>query len=64
MGIKIKNSFIIETNAKRVKNYLLSKALRYEEVSDAEIKKVYGMVDKEFDEAVNKLLADGDVDKT
>ncbi len=64
MGIKIKNSFVIETNAKRVKNYLLSKALRYKEVSDAEIKKVYGMGDKEFDEAVDKLVKDGDVDKT
>ncbi len=64
MGIKIKNSLIIETNANRIKSYLLSKALRHEDVSDAEIKKIYGISDKEFDEAVDKLLSDGDVDKT
>ncbi len=63
MSIKIKNSLIIEANAKRIKNYLLSKALRYEKVLDAEIKKVYGMDNKEFDEAVEKLVTDGDVDK-
>ena len=63
MIIKIKESLIIETNAKRVKNYMLSKALRKEEVSAAEIKKVYGMGDKEYAEAVDKLIKDGAVDK-
>ena len=63
MAIKIKDSLVVETNAKRIKNYLLSKALRHEDVSDAETKKVYGMDDKEYAEAVDKLIKDGAVDK-
>ena len=42
---------------------MLSKALRKEEVTAAEIKKVYGMGDKEYAEAVDKLIKDGAVDK-
>ncbi len=64
MGIKIKDSFIIETNANRIKSYMLSKALCHEDVSDAEIKKIYGISDKEFGEAIDKLLKDFDLEKT
>lgn len=63
MGIKIKDSFITEVNSKRIKGYLISKALRKEAVTDAEIKKVYKMADVDFDVAVDKLVKDGIVDK-
>lgn len=64
MIIKIKDSFVVEANSSRIKGYLLSKATRIEDVTDAEIKKVYGMADKEFNAAVDKLVSDGVVDKT
>jgi len=63
MSIKIKDSFVTEANSNRIKGYLLSKAMRKEEITDAEIKKVYGMGDTEFDLAVKKLVEDGVVDK-
>jgi len=62
MAIKIKESFVTEANASRIKGYLLSKALRKEEVSESEIKKVYGMNDSEFGAAVDKLVVDNVVD--
>ena len=63
MTIKIKDSFVTEANSNRIKGYLLSKAMRKEDITDAEIKKVYGMDDKDFGTAVNKLVKDGIVDK-
>lgn len=63
MTIKIKDSFVTEANSNRIKGYLLSKAMRKENVTDAEIKKVYGMGDTEFDAAVDKLVKDGVADK-
>jgi hypothetical protein len=63
MTIKIKESFITEANSNRIKGYLLSKAMRKEEVTDAEIKKVYGMGETEFKAAVDKLVKDGVADK-
>ena len=62
MAIKIKESFVTEANASRIKGYLLSKALRKEEVSELEIKKVYGMNDADFEAAVVKLVLDKVVD--
>lgn len=64
MTIKIKDSFVTEANSNRIKGYLLSKAIRKEDVTDEEIKKVYSMADKEFDTAVDKLVNDGVVEKT
>lgn len=63
MIIKIKDSLVTETNSNRIKAYLLSKALRKEVVSDAEIKKVYGLSDADFDTAVDKLVSEGIVEK-
>ena len=63
MTIKIKDSLVIEANSSRIKAYLLSKALRKEDCPDAEIKKVYGLDDNDFKAAVDKLTADGDVEK-
>ena len=63
MTIKIKDSIVTETNSNRIKGYLLSKALRKEPVTDAETKKTYGLTDKEFDAAVDKLIKDGAVDE-
>ena len=63
MAIKIKVSLVTEANSNRIKSYLLSKAMRKEDTTAAEIKKVYGMADKEFDAAVDKLVKDGMVEK-
>jgi len=63
MTIKIKDSLVTEANSNRIKAYLLSKAMRKEEVTEAEIKKVYGLSDADFNTAVDKLKADGVVEK-
>jgi hypothetical protein len=64
MKIKIKNSFVTEANSNRIKGYLLSKAMRKEDVTDAEIKKIYKMSDADFDAAVDVLVKDGIAEKT
>jgi hypothetical protein len=63
MTIKIKDSLVTEANSNRIKAYLLSKAMRKDEVTNAEIRKVYGMGEAEFNAAVDKLVKDGVAEK-
>jgi len=63
MGIKIKDNYVLEKRCAQVQAYLLSKALRNEDCTDDEIKKIYNISDADFDAVVDVLVKDGIVEK-
>ena len=63
MGLKIKDDYAAKARSERIKGYLLSKALRKEECTDAEMKKIYKMSDAEFDAAADILIKEGVAEK-
>lgn len=63
MGLGIKDKYITEANSNHIKAYLLSKALRKEVCTDAEMKKIYKMSDAEFDVAADILIKEGIAEK-
>lgn len=63
MNVKIKEDYVAKARSDRIKAYLLSKALRKEDCTDAEVKKIYKLSDVEFDVAVEILITDGIVEK-
>lgn len=64
MRLKIKHSEVVAVRAEQIKAYLLSKALRNEDCTDAEIKKVYKISDADFDAAADILIKGGVAEKT
>jgi len=63
MGLKIKKDYVAKARSDRIKAYLLSKALKKKDCTDAEIKMVYGLSDADFDEAADILIKDGFAEK-
>ena len=63
MNVKIKEDYVAKARSDRIKAYLLSKALRKEDCTDAEVKKIYKLSDVEFDVAVEILITEGIVEK-
>ena len=63
MTLKIKDDFVANARSDRIKAYLLSKALRKEICTDAEMKKIYKMSDADFDAAADILIKEGVAEK-
>ncbi len=59
--LKIKERILAKARSERIEAYVLSKALRKEECTDAHIKEVYHMSDSEFAAAADILIKDGKV---
>jgi len=59
VALKIKDDYVAIENSKKIAAYLTSKAMRKEACADAEVKKVYGLTDAEFEAAADILVKDG-----
>ena len=63
MTLKIKDNYVTKARSDIIRAYLLSKALKKKDCTDAEIKKVYGLSDADFDAAADILIKDGTAEK-
>jgi hypothetical protein len=63
MGLKIKDDYVAKVRSDRIRAYLLSMALKKEDCTDTEIKKIYKMSDAEFDVAADILIKEGIAEK-